>query len=169
MFKASGIIRRIDDFGRVNIPSEIRRRYHLKEGDPVEFGENTYTIELRKYSTIDKFCEQTKAIAYAFAINMSVPVILCDTFKVIASKNLPNYEEKLISEELYQCMEEANVFDKSNSILKEEEVKADEIIWIRKSGNIIGALIIPKGYTDDIKEHAECLNVCAKAIGMIEG
>ena len=51
--KATGIVRRIDDLGRVVIPKEIRRTLHIREGDPLEI----YTSEdggvvLRKYSAM---------------------------------------------------------------------------------------------------------------------
>ena len=47
--KVTGIVRRIDDLGRVVIPKEIRRTMHIKEGDPLEFFVNGRTIILKKY------------------------------------------------------------------------------------------------------------------------
>ena len=47
--KATGIVRRIDDLGRVVIPKEIRRTMHIKEGDPLELFVNDRTIILKKY------------------------------------------------------------------------------------------------------------------------
>jgi AbrB family looped-hinge helix DNA binding protein len=50
--KATGIVRRIDDLGRVVIPKEIRRQMRIREGDPLEiFTENGYVC-FRKYSPI---------------------------------------------------------------------------------------------------------------------
>lgn len=49
--KATGIVRRIDDLGRVVIPKEIRRTCHIKEGDPLEiFLENGNEIVFKKYN-----------------------------------------------------------------------------------------------------------------------
>ena len=49
--KATGIVRRIDDLGRVVIPKEIRRSMRIKEGDPLEiYTDKNNTIILRKYS-----------------------------------------------------------------------------------------------------------------------
>ena len=48
--KATGIIRRIDDLGRVVIPKEIRRNLHLKEGDPLELFTEDGAVVFRKYS-----------------------------------------------------------------------------------------------------------------------
>lgn len=50
--KATGIVRRIDDLGRIVIPKEIRRAYNLREGDPVEFySDKNGEIILKKYDT----------------------------------------------------------------------------------------------------------------------
>ena len=48
--KATGIVRRIDDLGRVVIPKEIRRNLHLKEGDPLELFTEDGAVVFRKYS-----------------------------------------------------------------------------------------------------------------------
>lgn len=47
--KATGIVRRIDDLGRVVIPKEIRRDMHIQEGDPLEISITSDGIVLRKY------------------------------------------------------------------------------------------------------------------------
>lgn len=167
MFKGSGIVRRLDDCGRLSIPNEIRRRYHIKEGDAIEFGENPYSIELRKYSPIEVFGEQSKAITYAFANAINLPVILCDTYKVVASKNCTPYENKYISEELYKCMENGDDYNKAFSVLKECTVKVSEIVLIESQGRKIGALIIPETTSEITDAHAECLRVCANAIGLV--
>ena len=50
--KATGIIRRVDDLGRVVIPKEIRRNLHIREGEPLEiFTEGQDTVCFRKYET----------------------------------------------------------------------------------------------------------------------
>lgn len=48
--KATGIIRRIDDLGRVVIPREIRRTLHIKEGDPLEIFTGEGGVIFRKYN-----------------------------------------------------------------------------------------------------------------------
>ena len=51
--KATGIVRRIDDLGRVVIPKEIRRTLRIREGDPLEiFTDREGEIILKKYSPI---------------------------------------------------------------------------------------------------------------------
>ena len=51
--KATGIVRRIDDLGRVVVPKEIRRTLRIREGDPLEiFTDREGEIVLKKYSPI---------------------------------------------------------------------------------------------------------------------
>ena len=52
--KATGIIRRLDDLGRLVIPKEIRKQYRLKEGDSIEFYIENDKIILQKYELLDK-------------------------------------------------------------------------------------------------------------------
>lgn len=49
--KATGIVRRMDELGRVVIPREIRERFHIKEGDPLEIFTEDDKIVFRKYDT----------------------------------------------------------------------------------------------------------------------
>ena len=67
--KATGIVRRLDDLGRLVIPKEIRKQYHLKEGDSIEFFIENGRIVLEKYNTLTtkendilKICETLEKI-----------------------------------------------------------------------------------------------------------
>ena len=62
--KATGIVRRIDDLGRVVIPKEIRRTLRIREGDPLEiFTDREGEIMLKKYSPIGEFGMPVKLYA----------------------------------------------------------------------------------------------------------
>ena len=59
--KATGIVRRIDDLGRVVVPKEIRRTLRIREGDPLEiFTEKDGSIVLRKYSPIGELSQYAR-------------------------------------------------------------------------------------------------------------
>lgn len=60
--KATGIVRRIDDLGRVVIPKEIRQTLRIREGDPLEIWLDNSTICFRKYNVIAPFEDTLKAI-----------------------------------------------------------------------------------------------------------
>lgn len=56
--KATGIVRRIDDLGRVVIPKEIRRTMRIREGDPLEiYTSNEGEVIFKKYSPINELSE----------------------------------------------------------------------------------------------------------------
>lgn len=58
--KATGIVRRLDDLGRLVIPKEIRKQYRLKEGDSIEFYIENDRIIIQKYNVLSKHKEEIK-------------------------------------------------------------------------------------------------------------
>src|SRR5574344_2838525 len=107
--KATGVVRRIDDLGRVVIPKEIRRTLRIKEGDPLEiFTEKEGEIILKKYSPIGELSEF--ATEYAETLNKTTGHIACITDKdtVIAVSGASKKEllEQNVSPELEKIMED---------------------------------------------------------------
>ena len=106
--KATGIVRRIDDLGRIVIPKEIRRTLHIRETDPMEiFTDAEGQIILKKYSPIGDI--STFAGKYAESLSDATGMTVCitDREQVIAAsgddkKNLMN---KPVTKELNQAME----------------------------------------------------------------
>ena len=69
--KATGIVRRIDDLGRVVIPKEIRRTLRIREGDPLEiFTDREGEIILKKYSPIGELSAFAKQYAESLSQTM---------------------------------------------------------------------------------------------------
>ena len=98
--KATGIVRRIDDLGRVVIPKEIRRVLRIREGDPLEiFTDKDGEVVFKKYSQVGELSEF--AISYAEAIQKvsGHPAAIIDKDSVIAVSGVPKKElvEKSIS------------------------------------------------------------------------
>ena len=65
--KATGIVRRIDDLGRVVIPKEIRRTLKIREGDPLEILIEKNCVCFKKYSTLGSFSEDILRVAQDMA------------------------------------------------------------------------------------------------------
>ena len=65
--KATGIVRRIDDLGRVVIPKEIRRSLKIREGDPLEILIEKNCVCFKKYSTLGSFSEDILRVAQDMA------------------------------------------------------------------------------------------------------
>ena len=81
--KATGIVRRIDELGRVVIPKEIRRTLRIKEGDPLEIFTDRDELMLKKYSpiaTIEKFSEAAAKSLNELSGRLAV---VCDTDGVL--------------------------------------------------------------------------------------
>ncbi|MGM0904596.1 stage V sporulation protein T [Mesobacillus maritimus] len=107
--KATGIVRRIDDLGRVVIPKEIRRTLRIREGDPLEiFVDRDGEVILKKYSPISELSDFAKEYAEALYDSLGNPVLICDrdTYIAIAGSSKKDYLNKNISEQVEKTMED---------------------------------------------------------------
>ena len=104
--RATGIIRRIDDLGRIVIPKEIRKTMHIRESDPLEiFTEKDGNIILKKYSPIGEMGDNAQQYVQAIASQIPHTICICDQDSVIAAAG-PN-AKKLIGKLLHEKAEEA--------------------------------------------------------------
>lgn len=107
--KATGIVRRIDDLGRVVIPKEIRRTLRLKEGTPLEiFTDREGEIILKKYSPMAELAAFATQYAEAMAQACGQVVCVTDRDQVVAVAGGSKKElfQKNISKQLEHLMEE---------------------------------------------------------------
>lgn len=106
--RATGIVRRIDDLGRVVIPKEIRKTLRIREGDPLEiFTAKDGEVILKKYSPIGELNEFSQEYAETLGETLGCGVIVTDLDSIIAVSKLPKkeYKEKSISNDLEQLIE----------------------------------------------------------------
>ena len=112
--KATGIVRRIDDLGRVVIPKEIRRTLKIREGDPLEiFVDRDGEVILKKYSPIGELGEFAQEYADSLYEAMGHTALIADRDTIIAVAGAPKKE--FINKPLSQAVE--NVMDARKSIL----------------------------------------------------
>ena len=84
--KATGIVRRIDDLGRVVIPKEIRRTLRIREGDPLEiFTDREGEIILKKYSPIGELGTLAKIYAESLSQTLGCTVCITDMDQIVAA------------------------------------------------------------------------------------
>lgn len=98
--KATGIVRRIDDLGRVVVPKEIRRTLRIREGDPLEiFTDREGEIILKKYSPIGELSAFAKQYAESLSQVLECLVGICDMDQVVA-KQLGNGKKEIQDEDI---------------------------------------------------------------------
>ena len=110
--KATGIVRRIDDLGRVVIPKEIRRTLRIREGDPLEiFTDREGEVILKKYSPIGELSEFASEYAESLqeALGHIAVITDRDTIIAVAGASKKEYLEKRVSKSLEKLMEEREV------------------------------------------------------------
>ncbi|MDR5659184.1 stage V sporulation protein T [Serpentinicella sp. ANB-PHB4] len=152
--KATGIVRRIDDLGRVVIPKEIRRTLRIREGDPLEiFTDREGEVILKKYSPIGELSEF--ATEYVESLNEALNHVAIiadrDTVIAVAGGSKKDYMERRVSKQLERMMEDREVQllnqgDRFVAITSDEgdesKYTAQVIAPIVTHGDPIGAVIL---------------------------
>ncbi|TDQ34224.1 stage V sporulation protein T [Aureibacillus halotolerans] len=148
--KATGIVRRIDDLGRVVIPKEIRRTLRIREGDPLEiFVDRDGEVILKKYSPISELGDFAKEYADAIHDSTGHIVIIADrdTFIAVSSGSKKDYLNKNVGSEVEKSMDgRSSVRGQKGSIQIidgiDEELASYIISPIIANGDPIGAVMI---------------------------
>lgn len=111
--KATGIVRRIDDLGRVVIPKEIRRTMRIREGDPLEiYTDREGEVIFKKYSPIGELAGFAAEYAETLYKTCGLSVVICDRDAVIATAGVPRkeYADKPLSEEMERIIESRSLY-----------------------------------------------------------
>lgn len=105
--KATGIVRRIDDLGRVVIPKEIRRTLRIREGDPLEiFTDADGGVIFKKYSPVGELSEFASQYAEVLNKSAGLPALICDCDHVVAASGVSRKEflERRVTPELEEYL-----------------------------------------------------------------
>jgi AbrB family transcriptional regulator (stage V sporulation protein T) len=151
MMKATGIVRRIDDLGRVVIPKEIRRTLRIREGDPLEiFVDRDGEVILKKYSPISELSDFAKEYADALYDSLGHTILICDRDSFIAvagiskkeymSKNISPYIEKVMEGRTSTLQTEPTTTSIVEGI--DESINSFTIGPVIAGGDPIGAVVI---------------------------
>lgn len=150
--KATGIVRRIDDLGRIVIPKEIRRNLHIRESDPMEiYTDSQGQVILKKYSSMEAMYEFTKSYADSLSRSSGHGVIITDREKIIASSGLgKSFTGKALSRELISSMDSRKFIlaKRENRDFKdllgetEKEYSSLALAPVIAAGDIVGSIII---------------------------
>ena len=147
--KTTGVIRRIDELGRIVIPKEIRKSLRIKNGDNLEILVEGDNVTLRKYSQIENATDMAQIYAESFYQVLKYNVIVTDTDKIVAvAGNLKKkYLNMGISETVERMIERRDSFVERKK--KEIEISPGlsefgyyTVSTIINNGDSIGAVII---------------------------
>lgn len=151
--KATGIVRRIDELGRVVIPKEIRRTLRLREGDPLEVFTDRDELMLKKYSPIASLEKIGEEAAKSLSDLSGHLAIICDTDEVLSAsgEGKKAVAKKELSLAMDKILEERKSYHANKSeggeiipIIGDEEltVTAQVIVPIVSGGDCLGAVAL---------------------------
>ena len=138
--KATGIVRRIDDLGRVVVPKEIRKVLRIREGDPLEIYTGTSgEVILKKYSPISELGQIAEGFVETASSILGMPVLVSDTDRFVAVSGIKqkDYINKEIDEDLDSIIQHKNKYENNSKV----------VIPILTNGDPIGSVTIipPEG------------------------
>ena len=161
--KATGIVRRIDDLGRVVIPKEIRRTMRIREGDPLEiYTENDGEVIFKKYSPIGELSPHSSQYAEVLSKNSGYPALICDRDHVVAASGVSKkeYLERRVTAEMEELTENRESFKatgQGRAFLPVEglERQAVAVFPIIASGDISGSVVLLENDSGTLPDGAE--------------
>lgn len=148
--KATGIVRRIDDLGRVVIPKEIRRTLRIREGDPLEiFTAGDGEVIFKKYSPISEISHFSGKYSEVLSRTSGMPILITDRDHVVSVSGIPKKEllEKNVSKHLEDLMEKRENYIKHKGSfskflpIEDSETEAVLAFTIIAAGDIGGSVL----------------------------
>lgn len=120
--KSTGVIRRIDELGRIVIPKEIRRNLGIRDGENIEIYIEDDEILLKKYNRMSNFSDLAKNLCEIIYNDFNYKIMISDREKIIAS-NTENYNliNKELNKECLKIIEEREIQKLENTRLKIED------------------------------------------------
>ncbi|MBQ9072088.1 MAG: AbrB/MazE/SpoVT family DNA-binding domain-containing protein [Bacilli bacterium] len=147
--KATGIIRRIDDLGRIVIPKEIRKNLRIKEGENLEIFVQNEEVVLRKYSMMNKINDLAQELTDAIYTFMKHSIFITDTDQVVSGSGplKKKYLNKPISEFISESIKRRdkmleNHFKELNFIEDESITCSYVMSTILVNGEATGMILI---------------------------
>lgn len=148
--KATGIVRRIDDLGRVVIPKEIRRTMRIRDGDPLEiYTEKDGEVIFKKYSPMGELSEFADQMCESLFRAAERTAAICDRDGVIAAagSGKRNLIDRSVTPELERIMEKRGTFSHSAGSSPVHAVSGDErfavsvAVPILSEGDLMGCVM----------------------------
>lgn len=148
--KATGIVRRIDDLGRVVIPKEIRRTMRIREGDPLEiYTDRNGEVIFKKYSPMGELNTFVNQLCDSVSKTTGVSCVICDRDSVIAVSGNAKKDvyERSISAELERAMEQRKIVrptEKPISLTDDARYRVSIAAPVISGGDVSGCVALLK-------------------------
>ena len=149
--ESKGIIRRVDELGRIVLPREMRKMLNIRVGSKLEIGiMDSNKILLSKYSDIISIKEYSDAVANAISVSIDHDVLISDMENILSSSK-KKYIGKTLSEEVQELIFKKEIVikkqDDGSEMLNffpnsENEFCCQLVVPIVKDGDAIGSIII---------------------------
>ena len=162
--KATGIVRRIDDLGRVVIPKEIRRTLRIREGDPLEiYTDANGEVIFKKYSPVGELSDFASQYAEVLSKVTGMPMIISDRDHVVAAAGISKkeYLERRISSVIEELMEmRKSYFSKEGTLgelvpIEGLDRTAAVMYPIISAGDVTGSVIMLQGEENKVPNETE--------------
>jgi AbrB family transcriptional regulator (stage V sporulation protein T) len=173
--KATGIVRRIDDLGRIVIPKEIRRSFRIKEGDPLEiYTDSEGEVIFKKYSPIGELSGMAGEYAEVLHKGAGLPVVITDNDHVIAASGINKREvlERRVTKSLEELMTNRQIHIKTDKVpsmsaIEGYDRQAQVVYPIIYAGDVSGAVALFDGDSGELPSEADIklVQVAASFLG----
>lgn len=147
--KSTGIVRRIDELGRIVIPKEIRNNLRINETDHIEIYVENESIVLKKYSLMKSLNDLASTLVDSISNNIKKEIIITDNSNIISCSNFlkKQIKDKCLSEEMLNYIKRrenlTEKYKKEINITKEYKVECSYIIKsILNNGDVVGLFIL---------------------------
>lgn len=170
--KSTGVVRRVDDLGRIVIPKEIRRTLRIRDGESLEIFVDSEMIALKKFSKMTDMHDVAKDLVEIINNNINKTVLITDRDKFIAGSGTlrKKYVDKNISRTLENIMKERkNVIETSNhqiELLENTKELLSYVIYpIIMNGDAMGLVLVISENSDIGQLEEKLVNVAAQFLG----
>lgn len=171
----AGIVRRIDELGRIVIPKEMRRTMHLKEGDEMEILSSGDSLTLRKYSSFESVLPIIRSTAKLLAKATDTTVLFVDTSSVTVAegKNKKTYQNAELSDAFSDTVRarrtEVMHGDDVKDIFYDCEAQGEYLVLepVIVAGDLMGSavMLLDKAPTDTERAYMRfCVDLIASAL-----
>ena len=169
--KATGVVRRIDDLGRIVIPKEIRRTLRIHDGESLEIFVDNEIITLKKYSSLSELTNISRILIDSINKEVNKTVFITDRDTVIAisgnakkkyiNKNISSYLEQVINDRKRVRLSGGKI----EFVEKIEEECSYVIYPIIASGDAVGAAVIMSNEDDITDDEEKLVRIVAEFLG----